>query len=120
MSNPAKSIFVFGIYLIGLGAILIVTPNSLFTLFGLPGVSEVWIRVVGMELLFVAFYHIQAARKEMTEFFRWTVYTRSLVIVFFTAFVLLGLAHPLLILFAVIDLLAAIWTGLTLRSAKAA
>ena len=37
---------------------------------------------------------------------------------FFTAFVPLGLAQPPLILFGVVDLLGAIWTGLALRSLK--
>jgi len=56
--------------------------------------------------------------KEMTDFFRWTVYTRSTVIVFFAAFVLLGFARPPLIMFGVVDLLGAIWTSLALRSPK--
>lgn len=56
----------------------------------------------------------------MTDFFRWTVFLRSTVIVFFAIFVLLGFAGPPLVLFGVVDLLGAIWTGLALRSAKAA
>jgi hypothetical protein len=54
----------------------------------------------------------------MTDFLKLTVYTRSSLIVFFAAFVLLGLASPPLILFGVVDLLGAIWTGLALRSPK--
>ena len=65
-------------------------------------------------------YYIQVARKEMTDFFKLTVYTRSSLIIFFAAFVLLGLASPTLILFGVVDLLGAIWTGLALRSEKTA
>ena len=118
MSNPARSVFAFGVYLIGLGAILVTTPNTLLALFGLPNTSEVWIRVVGMLLLLLAFYYIQTARKELTDFFRWSVYARSSVIIFFIAFVILGFVSPLLILFGVVDLLGAIWTGLTLRSSK--
>jgi uncharacterized membrane protein len=118
MSAPAKSLFVFALYLVGLGLVLLVTPNTLGRFFGFPETHEVWIRVVGMLLLFVAFYFIQVVRKEWTDFFRWTVYTRSLVIVFFIAFVLLDLAPPVLVLFGVIDLLSALWTALALRSAR--
>ncbi len=118
MSNAAKSIFVFGIYLIGLGATLVFAPHAASIVFGLPDTDGVWIRAFGMLLLFLAFFCIQSARKEVTEYFRWTVYTRSSVIVFFTAFVLMGLANPILMLFGVIDLLAAIWTGLALRPSK--
>jgi len=89
-------------------------------MFFLPPTTEVWIRVSGMLLLFIGFYYIQAARHEMTDFFRWTVYARSSVIVFFAALVLLGFASPPLILIGAVDLLGAIWTGLALRSAKTA
>jgi hypothetical protein len=120
MSHPAKSMFVFGIYLAGSGAILILTPNTLFALLGLPSTSEVWVRVVGVLTLVLAFYFIQAARKELTDFFRWTGYARISVMIFFTAFVLLGFVGPVLILFGLVDLLGAIWTGSALRSLKTA
>jgi hypothetical protein len=118
MSAPAKSLLVFALYLIGLGLVLLIIPNTLVRLFGIPETNEVWIRVVGMLLLFIAFYYIQVVRKEWTDFFRWTVSVRSSVIVFFSAFVLLGLAPRIFILFGVIDLLFAIWTALTLRAAR--
>ncbi len=120
MSKPAKSVFVFGIYLIALGAVLIATPNTLLSVFGLPSTSEVWIRVIGMFALLLAFYYIQSARKEISDFFPLTVYARASVIVFFSAFVLFGFVSPTLILFGVVDLLGAIWTGMALRSAKSA
>jgi hypothetical protein len=117
MSKSARSMFVFGIYVAVLGIMLIVVPNFLLRI-SRTSTTEVWIRVVGLLLLYLGFYYTQAARKEMTDFFRWTVYTRSTVIVFFAAFVLLGFARPPLIMFGVIDLLGAIWTGLALRSAR--
>ena len=52
---------------------------------------------------------------ELTDFIRWTMYPRSTVILFFAAFVLLGLARPPLLLFGVVDLFGAIWTGLAMR-----
>lgn len=120
MSNSARSVFVYGLYLVVLGLVLLVAPNFLLGLFFLPSTNEVWIRVVGMLVLFLGIYYSQAARKELTDFIFWTVYLRSSVIVFFVMFVLLGFASPPLVLFGVVDLLGAIWTGLALRSAKAA
>jgi len=117
MSKSALSMFVFGIYAAVLGIMMIAIPNFLLKI-SRTSTTEVWIRVAGLLLLYLGFYYTQAARKEMTDFFRWTVYTRSTVIVFFAAFVLLGLTRPLLIMFGVIDLLGAIWTGLALRSPK--
>ncbi|MFZ1509135.1 MAG: hypothetical protein WAV74_20375 [Anaerolineae bacterium] len=120
MSNSARSIFVFGLYLALLGIVLLVAPNFLLGMFVLPATTDVWIRVVGMLLLFLGFYYTQSARKELTDFFRWTVYVRATVILFFAAFVLAGFAEPPLILFGVVDLLGAIWTSLALRPAKTA
>jgi hypothetical protein len=118
MSKAARSVFVFGLYLVLLAIVLLVAPNFLLGLFFLPSTTEVWVRVVGMLVLFLGFYYVQAGRKELTDFFRWTMYPRSTVILFFAAFVLLGFAKPPLILFGVVDLLGVIWTGLALRASK--
>ena len=118
MSRAAWSMIVFGIYLCGLAIALIVVPNVILSLFTLPATSEVYIRIVGVLLLVLALYYILSARKEMTDFFQWTVYARASIIFFFTAFVLLDLVKPVLILFGVVDLLAAVWTGLALRFPK--
>jgi hypothetical protein len=118
MSKSARSIFVFGLYLGLLGLTLLIAPNFLLGIFSVPSTTEVWIRVVGMLVLLLGVYYIQTARKEMIEFFLLTVYVRSTVILFFTAFVLLDFVKPILILLGVMDLLGAVWTGLALRSSK--
>jgi hypothetical protein len=115
MSRAAKSLFVFGIYLCGLGLILLLAPNPLLRVFGAPPTNEVWIRVIGMLVLCLSFYYIQAARNELTNFIRWTVWARAAVIVYFAAFVLLVSAPKALLLFGLIDLFAAVWTWLALR-----
>ena len=116
MSNAAKSILVFGIYLVVIGLTFMVVPNIALDLFGFPATNGPWIRVMGMLLLILAYYYIQAARNELTLLFQWTVHARSLVVVVFIVLVALDLAKPMLILFGVVDLLAAIWTGLALRN----
>ena len=116
MSKAALSMFVFGIYVTVLGVILMVIPNVLLATFGIAATTEVWIRVVGMLVFLIGYYYIRASRneKEMISFYRWTVHARSSVIIFFIIFVLFGLVKPILILFGVIDLAAAIWTWKTL------
>ena len=116
MSRAAGSLFVFGVYLCALGLLLLLAPNPLLRLFGAPTTSEVWIRVNGMLVLCLSFYYVQAARSELTSFIRWTVWTRLAVIVYFVAFVLWASAPKALLLFGVIDLLAAVWTWLALRA----
>src|SRR5713226_1616926 len=48
MSQAEKSLFVFGIYLSGLGVVLLFFPNLLLRFFGVPPTNEVWIRINGM------------------------------------------------------------------------
>ena len=115
MSQAAKSLFAFGIYLCGVGLILLLVPNMLLQLFGVPPTNEVWIRLNGMFVLCLSFYYVQTARNELTLFIRWTVWTRAAVIFFFAAFVLLVSAPKALLLFGLIDLLAAMWTWLALK-----
>ena len=116
MSNPAKSIFVHGIYLALSGLGLIMIPNLLFGLLGIPPTHEVWIRLVGVLTLILGFYFFQAARKEVVEFMRWTVVARLTFMTFCVIFVLLGFIGPVLLLFGLLDLLGAVWTILALRS----
>jgi hypothetical protein len=118
MSNGARSVFIFAIYMVLLGITLMLVPNVLLTLFALPATDEVWIRVVAMLVLLLAFYYIKAARAELKEFLQWTVYTRGSVILFFITFVALGLVKPALILFGVVDLLGALWTRAALRASS--
>jgi hypothetical protein len=119
MSKSAMSVFVFAIYLMLLGLILLVVPNLLLAIFGIPETGEVWIRVVGMLAVILGYYYTQAARNDLTVFFRATVCGRTAVLLFFIAFVVLDLAPPILVVFGVIDAAGAIWTALCLRAAPA-
>jgi hypothetical protein len=118
MSKSARSVLVFGWYLVGLGGLLLTVPNTLLSLFFLPATTEVWLRVVGVLVLCLAFYYIQAARHGLTPMLQWTVYARASIIVWFAGFVLLGYAEPPLILFGVVDLIGAIWTQRALRAER--
>ena len=116
MSRAALSLLVFGLYLAVLGTVLVIAPNLLLVLFRVPTTQEVWIRVVGVLLLILSYYDIQAARSNVVPFLRWSVYARAPVVLFFASFVLAGLVQPTLILFGLIDLAGAVWTWLALKS----
>jgi hypothetical protein len=115
MSRAAKSLFVFGVYLCGLGLILVFVPNLILRGFGVPPTNEVWIRINGMFVLCLSFYYVQAARNELTVFIRWSVWARVAVIFYFAAFVLLLAAPKALLLFGLVDLFSAIWTWVALK-----
>lgn len=114
MSYPALTVFVFAVYLLGLGTILVLAPNPLLALFGMAPTVEVWIRVVGMLVLFIGTYYALAAISDMQQFFRWSIAIRASVPVFFGVFVLLSFAPAILLLFGAIDLVGAAWTGVAL------
>lgn len=116
MSKSAFSLFVFSLYMFVLGMLLIVVPNQMLSLFSVAETQEVWIRVVGMLILIIGFLNFMASRNELIIYIRWTVYGRLAVLLFLTLFVAFGLAPPVLILFGVIDALAAVWTAVSLRN----
>ena len=115
MDNASRSVFVFGIYLALLGLGLVLIPNPLLTLFGFKPTTEVWIRIVGLLLIIIAYYDTEATRTRTTRFYRWTVFARIFSFLLLTTFVVLGLAQPMLLLFGFIDLAGATWTALALR-----
>jgi glycopeptide antibiotics resistance protein len=115
MSKAARTIQVWSFYVLGLGLILMIVPNFLLSMFGFPTTDEVWIRVVGVLALLLAYYYYNASKLEMTELFRWSVNGRIPIIIVFIIFVLLQLAPPQLILFGAVDLAGALWTRAALR-----
>lgn len=118
MSHVARSVFVFGLYLVVLGAALIAVPNLLLGAFGLPPTREVWIRVVGVLVLCLALYYIESGRHGLEAFFGLTVLARAFVFVSFVAFAVLGLVQPVLVLFGAVDLLGAVWTAVAMGRSR--
>ncbi|MDH3254543.1 MAG: hypothetical protein OEM62_06085 [Acidobacteriota bacterium] len=67
-------------------------------------------------MVILAYYYWQASRHELKAFFGASVYGRCAVLVGFIAFVVTGLAPPILVLFGAIDAAAAGWTAASLRA----
>jgi hypothetical protein len=120
MSKAAMSLRIFGVYLMLLGVGLVVAPNPLLSLFGLAPTGEVWIHVVGLLVFNIGIYYWFAAPSEWRPLFAASIVARVLVLAAFSAFALLGMAKPVLILFGAVDAAGALWTWLALRPAPAA
>jgi hypothetical protein len=115
MTSSARSIVIFGIYLVLLGIVLIVTPNILLGVFGFEPTKEVWIRVLGAVVGVLGAYYIAMAKLGISVFYTATVFGRAWIFVSFVALVILGLEKPLLMLFGAVDLAGAVWTWTLLR-----
>lgn len=118
MSNAARSIMVFGIYLLASGLSFVLIPNTILPLLGLAATPDVWIRVVGLLAAILGGYFLYSAYYDDRVFYRATIYARIVFFTGITAFVLLDLASPLLVVFGLIDLAGATWTWLSLRNAQ--
>lgn len=116
MSPAARSVFWFGFYPALTGVVLVLAPNLLLTLSGLPPTREAWIRLMGMLLVIIGFFYVQAGRAGLTPFFHWTIVSRLGSGAVVGGLVAGQLASPVSLLFWLVDLAGAIWTWHALRS----
>ena len=117
MTPAARSVYVFGIYLLGMGAVIVVAPDAFLALLRLPPATDLWLRVLGVLVVVIGLLDVTSARAEQAAFFRATVWIRFLVLISFSGLVLLQLAPPVLIVFGVIDAAGAVWTKRSLARA---
>ena len=115
MSRAAASLLAFGAYLALGGLLLIFVPAQMCRLLAMAAPQGAWIRITGMLMLFLGFLCLRAAREEERSFMRWSLYTRSSTTLFLAWFVARGWIEPVVLVFGVIDLLAAAWTWAELR-----
>jgi hypothetical protein len=115
MSKSAVSVFAAGLFLMFTGIGFFIVPNLVLPMFGLPETNEVWIRIMGMLVLFLGYYYFISARKELKEFFKITISVRLVAFFCILVLVLTKIAYPILIIFGIIDLVGAIWTIVALR-----
>ncbi|MBN8222526.1 MAG: hypothetical protein J0L53_16535 [Spirochaetes bacterium] len=115
MTKPAITVFVFGLYMLGQGLILLIMPNVLLRLVGLAPAIEIWVRVVGIAVLVLSYYYIRNALLNNTVFFRLSVEGRTLQLALFAGLVALAGAPVILLAFAGFEFLAGLWTLHALR-----
>jgi hypothetical protein len=116
MSKSALSARVFATYLFVTGLVVVFAPEALLSALRMPPATDVWFRVVGVTAFMIGVFAWVAGRHELRPFLVASVYTRCGVFAAFAAFVALGLAPPMLLLFGLIDLLGGLWTHWALRA----
>jgi hypothetical protein len=120
MSPAAKSLFVSGIYAVAAGAGLLLMPGLVLETLRFPTAQDGWVRVVGALAIVVGAYHIVGARNDLLPYIRASVWGRIGFAVLLGSLVVTSVMPLSLLLFAAIDLVAAVWTALALRRAPRA
>jgi hypothetical protein len=115
VSAAARSVAAFGVYLLVLGAGLMLAPDLMLAIFGRPPATDPWLRVVGIVTLVLSFYYLRAARAGVETFFRWTVLGRPFAAAALVVLVAAGPLPPFVLLLAAADLAGAAWTWVALR-----
>ena len=117
MSKAARSVLVFGVYLVATGALLMGAPGLLLSVLRLPPATDPWIHVLGVVVMALGMYYLSSARTEQAGFFRATVWVRAFVLLAFVGLVVAEIAPAVLIGFGLVDAAGAIWTRLSLADA---
>ena len=114
MTAP-KTVQYFGYYLYIVAATLVFVPNILLSTLQVPETNEGWIRVVGILTACLAVYYHRMGQAGSEEFAVTSVYVRIFVLVSFVAVWGAGIGPWQLIIFGVIDAVAALWTMSNLK-----
>lgn len=114
MASAPRTVVVFGVYLVAVGLIVLLIPNVLLSMLGLPNTDEPWIRVIGVVVLALAGYYIACGRGEATAFLRASVPVRLSAAVGLVVIAALS-GYWSLMLFALPDAAGAAWTRSVLR-----
>jgi hypothetical protein len=117
MSTPARTVAVFGVYMLVVGLSFIFIPNIVLPLFGFGITTEIWIRVLGLLVMIVGIYYLSCARNEIQSFFQVSVFGRVAFCIGLVTLAFLNVGASTLIVFGLIDLAGAVWTWRSLRAA---
>ena len=114
MSKSALSSKVFCVYLFVVGPVLVIAPNVLLALFGMPPSTEVWIHRIGVLAIALGVYGwVGADHRLMLQA---SVYVRAMFFAACLTFAAMGLASPMIVVFGLIDLLGGLWTHFALSA----
>ncbi|HEX8171471.1 MAG TPA: hypothetical protein VF824_13105 [Thermoanaerobaculia bacterium] len=116
MSRAARSLFVFGIYVLAVGVAFVLAPAAVIALLHLPPVADGWARVVGLLALVIGGYDVVGSRAECLPYIRASVYLRLGFAIGVIALVATRQMPPAALPLGAIDLAGAAWTALALRA----
>lgn len=118
MKGAKLSMYAFSVYLVVIGVALAVFPNDLLSIVGLPETDEIWISILGVVAIVLALYYFDSARNNTRSFFAASLLGRGFFVTVLVVVWLAGQPWQLLI-FAGVELAAAIWTYTAMRAEAA-
>lgn len=119
MQKPAKTVWLFGIYLLIEGLFLMLAPSSLLSSIGIPDPESVWRIVIGFVVAVLGYYYIRNAKENLVPFFGFTVQVRIIQFVFFIWLYVFERGTLALVAFSFIEFAAGMWTWNSLKRSLA-
>jgi hypothetical protein len=115
MSRADVSVLVFGLYLFAEGLLLLLAPDLLLRVLGLPAALDSWPRAAGIACVVLALYYVLAVRVRLVAFYAFSVAGRLLQLVLFASVVAMGWMPALLLGPALVEAASGLWTLWALR-----
>ena len=119
MTSVSKSIFVFGLYSLVMGLVLLFIPNLILPIVGLPVSNEPWLHLLGFVLMCSSYYYLRTALKNNDDFARYTTHTRFAAPVVVAFMIITGKADWHFLSFGIVDGLGGLWTWIELKKNSA-
>jgi hypothetical protein len=113
--NPSElSILVFGVYIVVIGTGFLFVPDVPLRLLRFEPARDPWIRALGLVLIVLGYYYVDAAQAGAVSFFWATVWGRFGVLLGTIGLAVTRQAKPQIVGFGLIDAGGAVWTLVTL------
>lgn len=120
MTPAARSVFVFGVYVLAVGLLVTFAPALVLRVLQFPPAADEWIRMVGVLSLVIGSYDVVSGRSNAEANIRASVPIRFGFAACCVALVSFGQMPGQLLPLAAIDVAGAVWTALCLRGNRSA
>jgi hypothetical protein len=115
LSPAAISVMTWGIYLVIVGVALMSIPDVVLQMFGYTSTKEVWPRLAGLLTLVLGGYYVLIAYYRVEVLFRWKAAGHTIGIVAMLLLYITDKGPSAILMTAVTDFFAGMWTVLALR-----
>jgi hypothetical protein len=115
-SKTRLSIMVWGYYLVMMGLLLIVIPQQILMVMGFETATELWPRMTGLLSTVLGLYYLMIVYYRIQILYRWKIAGHLIGIITMIVLFSTDNAPSAIIPTAVTELVAAIWTVISLKA----